>query len=955
MTRSGGAWMKSCRSGWPLWLWCIWAVFAGVAQANCTVETVQGGQWPFTLGGPLVVPGERWLIAADGRVGDLRVVDPERGLVVAAVATGVDAVAGLAATPDGQRLYVSDLFNPTVAEIDITAEDPATWQASRSLAVEGATASGLGAVVATASRLHVVDFAAAGVATLDRSSGELLHRATAPSGACAAPSDLALIDDRLWLACEGSNRVVVFDAAAGSHLATVAVGDQPRAIAAGPSGSGVVVASSGAAEIALIDPATFAVTTTLRDPNLLSGPVDLVQRQGDLWALDLGARLIRLVYPGPVIDAGACSGLGSRPTAVVAGEDGSLWVSHANGVDRVRLEEAVSLAIRQGSEDEATPRRDLLVAPGESFTVEVRGGRGPFELTGSGGLTAESPADGRIWQVTAPRLEGVQALYVEDQGSGETLTLPLRVGLPLVASPTDLELELGGQSSLLSVSGGYPPYRWASERGLLSTASGRYVIYTPQIAGGDRVTVRDSSGSETTIKVTVTQSGVQVSPAVAVLEPGESRTFKALGGSGYRWAAPLGGRIDQPEAAEITFTAPSETGRFDLLLEEVANGQQARVVVYVVNARLAISPERTSLERGDNQIFTVGGGRGPYQWTVEEGDLGATSGLSVPYTAPERSTQTRLTVRDAGGRMAVATIEVGRDRRISPVAPVIALDEQVELTLSGAVGEVAWGSSDGTVTPTASGASWSPPGRSGRFVVWATDGSGVTAQSTVRVVDRLLKITPASGEVTQGEPLGLRVSGGGGPYVWSAEAGSLSTSDGALVSWIAPEWLPEGPVAVEVMDAGGALARAELTVVPREEARVWVNVPNDCVAGGDTLAFEVRGAAPAAGTEWDLYVAAALPDGVLLGFDAPGQLVDPMGTLRPWRDRGVVAESRWQRPIELELPIDHALPTGPYALYAALVPAGEEPLTAIAAGRARWDQGGLTVDDGGECGGDDDS
>ena len=155
-----------------------------------------------------VSPDDRHVYVAGPCCG-VSVVDPDTGAVTARIPTP-PGVAGLAISPDGERLYATDPAHGTVTVIGTAAD----------------------AVVAT------------------------VRAGPAPLGVAVSP------DSRTVFVTENSapGTVTVIDAAASAVVRTIAVGGVPTSVAVAPDGRSVYVANDATNSVAVIDADTGTLT-----------------------------------------------------------------------------------------------------------------------------------------------------------------------------------------------------------------------------------------------------------------------------------------------------------------------------------------------------------------------------------------------------------------------------------------------------------------------------------------------------------------------------------------------------------------------------------------------------------------------------------------------------------------------------------------------------------------------
>ncbi|MEL6060634.1 MULTISPECIES: YncE family protein [unclassified Methylobacterium] len=159
---------------------------------------------------------------------------------------------GLAAEPDGSRIYVGD------------------WSGNRviALAMDGAVAGEAATgpdpahlVLGPAGRLYVAEREGRSVGVIDTVAMRRVGSFPVGDGPFALAYDPAR--GRLYVANVRSNDVTVIDTQAGRILATVPAGASPYGIAVTADGARVLVSDQHAGKVSVIDAKTLAVTATV--------------------------------------------------------------------------------------------------------------------------------------------------------------------------------------------------------------------------------------------------------------------------------------------------------------------------------------------------------------------------------------------------------------------------------------------------------------------------------------------------------------------------------------------------------------------------------------------------------------------------------------------------------------------------------------------------------------------
>ncbi|MGE3289401.1 MAG: protein kinase [Pseudonocardia sp.] len=322
----------------------------------------RGAAIAVAAGTAVVLAAVAWLVVAGLVTGDRTgAAAPDPGSKApssADVPTGALVVrgdpAGLALSPDGSRLYVSDLGSGVVQEVDTHAAKvvreisvggflhgiAVTPDGSRAyVAAEGTGAVSVldlasGSVTATirvadgawlwgvavspdGHRVYVTSRNSGTFAVIDTASSTVrttVDAGTAPDG----PVDVAFSPDgrRAYLTDRGGGMVTVVDATTDRVVAKVRVQSAPNGVTVGPDGR-VYVTNEGADTVSVIDPGTLAVVGTVA---VGDAPITVVTSPDGTraYVVDRGSRAVS------VIDTGARSRLRSLP---VGGDPGPLAIS----------------------------------------------------------------------------------------------------------------------------------------------------------------------------------------------------------------------------------------------------------------------------------------------------------------------------------------------------------------------------------------------------------------------------------------------------------------------------------------------------------------------------------------------------------------------------------------------------------------------------------------------------
>jgi hypothetical protein len=422
-----------------------------------------------------------------------------------------------------------------------------------------------------------------------------------------------------------------------------------------------------------------------------------------------------------------------------------------------------------------------LVVNGEQ-KFAITGGKPPYTVTTTLGDSQSINSD--TYNFTAPENPGTVTLTVKDAISGKVSAQINIVDPDIIVTPSGtvenpLILSLGEAISL-NVKGGVAPYNWTVTAGTLSSTEGKTVTYiAPKASGEQTITVTDKKGNKVEVPVKVINELV-CSPHLTTMILGDKSpiTFRAMGGAEpYRWEVESG-TID-PEGAKVSYQPPVQEGEFNVTCKD-AQDKSVSPLVRVVKG-LNISPAEKSLAIGESANLQISGGQAPFTWVAECGDLTSTSGTLVGYTAPQRNGLCEVTVTDALSQAAKTRIQVIGNLIITPIKTVAAIGETVKISAARGTDPYTW--SDGKI-----GRIWTGKfNQVSRHEVIVTDASGDSGLAVVDIIHNNLGLTPERAFLSRNAIQNITVSGGTSPYAWNAEAGTLSSTKGTRVAYIAPD------------------------------------------------------------------------------------------------------------------------------------------------------------------------
>lgn len=635
-------------------------------------------------------------------------------------------------------------------------------------------------------------------------------------------SDIMVTDQGVYVLLEASGRVLLFDKESGQLKAENDAGSMPVSFALDSRRKQILIANPEPGTITVLDAETLGLKKTIDDPNLMTDPVSIAVARDAAYIGCSGSKkgIVSLDLDDLVL-LGKGASLSRAPGCLMHfQEEQVLYFTDGSGLSYLFDDTCLRIKTRTG-QGVWRSSVEVLTAPDETFGIRVEGGTPPFDLPSTGSVLCqpdESDNSGRSFVCTASH-EGDYPLYITD-GAGNSRLLMVRTAAPLSISPSGvLATRIAADPLVFTASGGFSPVTWQTSYGILSSCSGRTVVYfPPNRACDDLIMVRDRTGAILYKTVQVTVPGIAVTPAQRVVLPGETCSFTLVGPATgtYTWKATEGDVTVEGKNGQ--YTAPLKTGEYQIIVSNDVNDTETAIAkVFVVSEQLTLTPEQAVTGRQESMAFLVSGGKGPYIWSAERGDISTSTGSSVVYTSSKISGKTRLSVVDTGGRVASAEITVKGDFRLSPVVSVVRPGDEISFSLMGASGTPGWQAEEGTfITKGGEGTVYEAPRRPGTYDVLAMDQRGYTAWSRVYVADEELIIKTGSDRVEANETVLLSVAGGVSPYSWTAAQGMLSSSSGRTVTWIAPkqnaDLESDGNILITVSDSMDSLAARDITV-----------------------------------------------------------------------------------------------------------------------------------------------
>lgn len=510
----------------------------------------------------------------------------------------------------------------------------------------------------------------------------------------------------------------------------------------------------------------------------------------------------------------------------------------ASGTANVQISDAVggrvSLSVTVGSADvvalyTTSPANIVLAkgAPAQSFSIG--GGVGPYTASSGNSTVVSSTVSGAKLSLEGLGVGSTTVSVFDSQGRTTPISVTVSASNPLnVTAPESLTLTPGTTGSY-QISGGVAPYQViGSNSAVVSVASsGNTFSIGALLPGSAQLTVRDSTGVQKLIAVTVSPSqALFVSSAPAVSLPsGTTSTFVVGGGVPSYTVSSSNTAVVTANLSGTTLTLNAVgTGSATVVVRDAAGATQSvAVTAGPAVALFTTAPGSITVGPASTQAYSVGGGVAPYTATSSNTAVAtaSVSGNTLTVNGLVSGTAT-VSLRDALGVAIPLAVTVSTNASqaltVSPAGVSGAVGDSLTVLMFG--GDPAY-----SVVPTNPAVASLAQQTSNRFVLnllKAGSTSVVVADSRGQVQN--LTVTVVAAPVT---PLGLSVppqvtlplgavrtvlvSGGVAPYrVGSSNESVLAASVAGSVVTLTP--VASGTATVAITDGAGSAVTITATV-----------------------------------------------------------------------------------------------------------------------------------------------
>jgi hypothetical protein len=515
------------------------------------------------------------------------------------------------------------------------------------------------------------------------------------------------------------------------------------------------------------------------------------------------------------------------------GEKVCYFVQASNPTANTQSQEHCFETLQPAAPLSITPTSAIMAVGDNPLEFMATGGYGTYGWNTLNGSLSTTLADKTLY---TPTLAGLDKLSVQDL-RGFTATVTLNVLPALTLDPAVDGKHFSPASTVqLTASGAESPYQWQVD-GATSQVSGNdnesVEITLSAEPATIQVTLKDAKGRTKT--VTFQNDGqLKIDPAgpEITVTPDSETAFSAIGGDGaYTWTV-VGGDVDDPNAAKVTYQSPSLPGVYHLTVND-SSGASASVTVKS-GQPLRITPHCARIQRDAKAEFKVISGTAPYQWEAKFGMLSATTGEHVSFTPEPNQGLYEITVHDNAGAIADLCVQV-TDIFVTPSNATLSVNETVQLDVTGGNGDYTWTANVGTVSPnTGSQITYTAPGQPNNAIVTVRDSLGNETTASLQIREGCY-ITPAQAIVSVNDSVQLTTVGCNNP-TWTTTSGSLSSTSGNAITYTATGQ-PGTTDTVKVIDEDGRQVSATITIpeacsISPQQATVSVNGTVELTAVG---------------------------------------------------------------------------------------------------------------------------
>lgn len=345
--------------------------------------------------------------------------------------------------------------------------------------------------------------------------------------------------------------------------------------------------------------------------------------------------------------------------------------------------------------------------------------------------------------------------------------------------------------------------------GSFGTNSNIYFAEIPVQSQGDTVCYHveadnppsgHDASTETCFEILQPAAPIALTPASAIVTPGESVSFLATGGYGtYEWSG-LNGDLSTTLGDSTTYTSTIIANGWDKVVVKDIKGFTATASIRVV-PNLTVTPDVNGKRFSPSSTvqLSAGGGEPDYSWKVENADSFTVSDdkSSVEIVLGASLADIKVTLTDSKGRATTVTFRNNGLLVLSPWCDVqVATGGEQSFSVSGGQEPYSWTVVGGELDSYNTAAvTYKAPELPGTYHITVEDSIGDSATAKL-MVGTPLRVTPNIARIMRGETAEFEVVTGTPPYKWEAMYGKLSSTTGGKIVYTPEDHLGLYPVTV---------------------------------------------------------------------------------------------------------------------------------------------------------------
>ncbi len=295
------------------------------------------------------------------------------------------------------------------------------------------------------------------------------------------------------------------------------------------------------------------------------------------------------------------------------------------------------------------------------ITLEINGGIAPYSWSSLYGLFEYKNSNKSIavyTQNTTPKQDDI--ITIKDSSNPpQTKTVNAKY-----VSELEITLDSGyivrDEETTFNIVGGIAPFNVTILNGdadVIDINDTKIVIKASISASNIEIGFSDKTGQKVTKNITAVDK-LKTSPDSAYFDNFNGNlNIQIYGGVEPYTVTTTDGEVKLIGNNKVLYKPENRLSNQQIRIKDSSN--QETLLNVFVEGGLKIIPSNPSLNVGETIKLKVVNGTGNYSWSVEKGSLNSFNGNSVIYTAPQFSTEDRVTLSDNNGVESYAIINIG--------------------------------------------------------------------------------------------------------------------------------------------------------------------------------------------------------------------------------------------------------------------------------------------------------